>query len=44
MNERIAPPLTTFEISRYLRVDFTTVISWCESGKIAPKPRRTPPR
>ncbi len=40
MNERTSPPLTTFEISRYLRVDFTTVISWCESGKI--KAYKTP--
>ncbi|OGR82456.1 MAG: hypothetical protein A2902_03500 [Elusimicrobia bacterium RIFCSPLOWO2_01_FULL_64_13] len=28
------PPLTTYEISRYLHVDLTTVISWCELGKM----------
>ncbi len=34
------PPLTTYEISRYLHVDLTTVISWCELGRI--KAYKTP--
>lgn len=33
-------PLTTYEIGRYLHVDLTTVISWCESGRI--KAYKTP--
>lgn len=28
------PPLTTHEISRYMHVDFKTVINWCEEGKL----------
>lgn len=28
------PPLTTREIGRYLHVDLTTVINWCEQGKL----------
>jgi excisionase family DNA binding protein len=31
---RSAPPLTTHEISLYLNVDLTTVINWCEQGKL----------
>lgn len=27
-------PLTTHEISRYIHVDFKTVINWCEEGKL----------
>jgi excisionase family DNA binding protein len=28
------PPLTTYEVSRYLHVDLTTVIHWCDQGKL----------
>ena len=38
--QRESQPLTTYEISRYLHVDLTTVISWCELGKI--KAYKTP--
>ena len=34
METRNVPPLTTHEISRYLNVDLTTVINWCEQGKL----------
>ena len=34
------PPLTTHQISRYLHVNFTTVISWCDQGRI--KSYKTP--
>lgn len=29
-----AAPLTTYEVSRYLHVDLTTVINWCDQGKL----------
>ena len=29
-----AVPLTTYDVSRYLHVDLTTVINWCEQGKL----------
>lgn len=34
MEHREIPPLTTHEISRYIHVDFKTVINWCEQGKL----------
>lgn len=34
MDRKILPPLTTREISRYLQVDLTTVIHWCDQGKL----------
>lgn len=37
---RKVSPLTTYEISRYLHVDLTTVINWCDQGKI--KAYKTP--
>ena len=40
MIQRESPPLTTFEMCRYLHVDLTTVISWCEMGRI--KAYKTP--
>ena len=30
-----SPPLTTHEVSQYLNVDLTTVILWCNQGKLA---------
>lgn len=40
MPQKESPPLTTHEISRYLHANFTTVISWCDQGKI--KSYKTP--
>lgn len=34
MQTRPTPPLTTYEVSRYLHVDLTTVINWCDQGKL----------
>src|SRR3989344_3353726 len=34
MSRRESQPLTTHEISRYLHVNFSTVISWCDQGSI----------
>lgn len=40
MNPAAAIPLTTRDVSRLLHVDLTTVINWCEQGKL--KAYRTP--
>ena len=34
MDSKTAVPLTTFDVSRYLHVDLTTVINWCDQGKL----------
>ena len=34
MDAKAAVPLTTFDVSRYLHVDLTTVINWCDQGKL----------
>ena len=34
MDLKTAFPLTTYEISQHLHVDLTTVINWCETGKL----------
>lgn len=40
MNTNKTQPLTTHDLSRHLKVDLTTVINWCEQGKI--KAYKTP--
>lgn len=40
MIETATQPLTTFEVSRHLKVDLTTVINWCDEGKL--KAYKTP--
>ena len=40
MAQNETAPLTTYRISRYLHVDLTTVINWCEMGKL--KAYKTP--
>ena len=40
MPPKDSPPLTTHEISRLLHANFSTVISWCDQGKI--KSYKTP--
>ena len=40
MGQKEVPPLTTYEISNYLHADLSTVIKWCELGKI--RAYRTP--
>lgn len=40
MNKPKIHPLTTYQVSRYLNVDLTTVINWCDQGKI--RAYRTP--
>src|SRR3989344_7468872 len=40
MSENETQPLTTHEVSRHLKVDLTTVINWCDQGKL--KAYRTP--
>ncbi|OGR84789.1 MAG: hypothetical protein A2901_06185 [Elusimicrobia bacterium RIFCSPLOWO2_01_FULL_54_10] len=34
MIESAVQPLTTHEVSRYLHVDLSTVINWCDQGKL----------
>jgi len=34
MENKSLPPLTTYEVSRYLHVDLTTVINWCDQKKL----------
>ena len=40
MSEKEKQPLTTHDLSRHLKVDLTTVINWCDQGKL--KSYRTP--
>ena len=40
MIETPLQPLTTYEVSRFLKVDLTTVINWCDQGKL--KAYKTP--